>query len=269
MRYFAGIDAGSTYVKAAVIDENKRLAGFRVSKTGINANSTALKIMDELAEEIDIAKDDICSIIATGYGRRIIEPANESVTEIKAHAAGVRMSCPDGTKVKTVIDIGGQDSKVIVLDDSRDVENFVMNDKCAAGTGRFFEALARTLDIDVGDFSHISLKARSPCRINSLCVVFAESEVISLLARGKDLPDIVAGIHESMAKRIANMARKTGMKEEVVITGGGGLNPALVEALSCELMTDIITPEHPQMNGAFGAALLAFENAGIKKFKNN
>jgi predicted CoA-substrate-specific enzyme activase len=253
--YFAGIDAGSTYVKVAVMDDENRLVGCERNPTGIDADGTSRKMLAEITGKNGITSSAVRRIVATGYSRRNIETAHETVTEIKAHARGAGWTAPPGTDIRTVIDIGGQDSKVIVLDDAGDIANFAMNDKCAAGTGRFLESLARVLEMDVRDLGALSLVSSSPIDINSTCVVFAESEVISLVARKKKREDIVAGIHRSLAKRIAGMARKAGLAPEILLTGGGGLNEGIAEALEDALMLDIHVPEHPQFNGAIGAAL--------------
>jgi predicted CoA-substrate-specific enzyme activase len=257
MKCFAGIDAGSTYLKVALVDESAGLRGVRTVPTGIDARETARETLTTLCREQDIDAEAVAAITATGYSRRQIDIAKDNVTEIRAHAAGARWAAPDGIDVRTVIDVGGQDSKVIVLEEDGGIKNFVMNDKCAAGTGRFLEALARVLDVSVRDIGPMALRSKLPCQINSMCVVFAESEVISLLARRQDPVDIVAGIHVSMAKRIAVMARKAGLTGEVLLTGGGGLNPGLVAAFEDELLCDVHTAEHPQLNGAIGAALIA------------
>jgi predicted CoA-substrate-specific enzyme activase len=257
MKYFAGIDAGSTYVKVAVIDENGALAGYGRKPTGIDAAGASKKIIDAVAVDLKLTAASIERIVATGYSRRIIDIAHDSVTEIKAHSAGAVWSAPEGSKVRTVIDIGGQDSKIIVIDNAGEVVNFIMNDKCAAGTGRFLESLSRVLDVEVEDLGPISLKSGAPATINSTCAVFAESEVISLVARKKRPEDIVAGIHRALAKRIAGMARKAHMETDVLLTGGGGLNVGIAEALEEELQVDIHVSTHPQLNGALGAALIA------------
>jgi len=257
MNYFAGIDAGSTYVKVAVLNEEGDLAGHQHRPTGIDAAGHARTMLDSIMERIGQPTSRIGAITATGYSRRIIDVAEDTITEIRAHAAGARMTAPDGTQIRTVIDIGGQDSKVIVLGDDGETENFVMNDKCAAGTGRFLESLARVLELEVSELGSLSLESTAPAAINSTCVVFAESEVISLVARKTPRRDIVAGIHESLAKRIGGMARKARFESEILLTGGGGLNPGIVQALEDELMTDIHLPLHPQLNGAIGAARIA------------
>lgn len=257
MEYFAGIDAGSTYVKAVIIDNDGALLEYKVAFTGIDARTTSKKILEELCSQSGISIMDINAIISTGYSRRRIDIAHGNVTEIKAHAAGAVWAAPEGSKVRTIIDIGGQDSKVIVIDAQGETVHFVMNDKCAAGTGRFLEALARVLELSVEDIGPLSHKSKSPCRINSTCAVFAESEVISLLARGNRPEDIIAGIHGSMAKRIGGMARKARFEPDILITGGGALNPGLVAAFEDELLAEILVPKHPQFNGALGAAIIA------------
>ena len=258
--YFAGIDAGSTYVKMALLDSESRLVGFDLRPTGIDADGVSEKMLGAAAEKIGIDRKGIRRIIATGYGRRGIETAHDTVTEIKAHALGAGWSKPGDADIRTVIDIGGQDSKVIVLDKDYNVLNFTMNDKCAAGTGRFLESLARVLELDVSDLGPVSLTSARPLTINSTCVVFAESEVISLVARKKKREDIVAGIHWSLARRIAGMARKAGVTPGILLTGGGGRNEGIAEALEDALLEEIYIPENPQLNGAVGAAVFALES---------
>jgi predicted CoA-substrate-specific enzyme activase len=257
MDYYAGIDAGSTYLKVVVLDQEGKMLGREHKPTGINADKSAHEMIESIAGDNGIQAADIKNTIATGYSRRGISNAHETVTEIKAHARGAAWSAGQEAKVRTVIDIGGQDSKVIVINGGGVVDNFVMNDKCAAGTGRFLESLARVLELEVQDLGPISLESSLPLDINSTCVVFAETEVISLVARQKPREDIIAGIHYSLAKRVSAMARKAHFQSEVMLTGGGGLNPGLAQALEDELMTDVLVPEFPQFNGAIGAAMIA------------
>jgi len=264
MECYGGVDAGSTYIKAAIVDSNGGVQGYKVVPTGIDFRSTAREVFGELCDELGLSLSDIPAVISTGYGRRLIDIAGEDVTEIKAHAAGGIRTAPDGRRIGTIIDIGGQDSKVIIIDEDGETKNFAMNDKCAAGTGRFLEVISRVLKVDVEELGPLSLQAKVPCRINSLCAVFAESEVISLLARGKDRADIIAGIHMSLARRISGMARKTGVESDVLLTGGGALNPGLVAAFEDELMMDIYVAENPQLNGAIGAAFLGRDSNGEK-----
>ena len=214
-----------------------------------------------MLEQNRLDHDSVNRIIATGYSRRSIGMAHETVTEIKAHAAGAAWSAPVGSHVRTIIDMGGQDSKVILVNEKGETDNFVMNDKCAAGTGRFLESLARVLEIRVEDLGPLSLDSDLPLDINSTCVVFAESEVISLVARQKKREDIIAGIHHSLAKRVAAMARKARFEPDVLFTGGGGLNQGLALCLEEELMMEVLLPKYPQYNGAVGAALIAMRTA--------
>lgn len=257
MSFFAGIDAGSTYVKVAVMNRAGQLVGKDRRPTGIDADHNAQEMITKLIGQNGLASSDISKTIATGYSRRAIGSADDTVTEIKAHAKGAAWSAGNNHSIHTVIDIGGQDSKVIVIDDNGMVDNFAMNDKCAAGTGRFLESLARVLELQVEDLGPIALQSALPVDINSTCVVFAESEVISLIARRKPRADIIAGIHYSLAKRVAAMARKAHYQGQVMLTGGGGLNPGLAQALEDELMTDVLVPDFPQYNGAIGAAIMA------------
>lgn len=257
MKYYTGIDAGSTYIKIAILDQDGNLAGHNQTYTGVDAANTSRTLLDSILVDMGKTREDIVTIMATGYSRRIIDQANDTVTEIKAHAAGAQWSAPEDMLIRAVIDIGGQDSKVIVLDEQGETDNFVMNDKCAAGTGRFLESLARVLEVGVEDLGPLSLQSDNPASINSTCVVFAESEVISLIARKKPVADIVAGIHYSLAKRIAGMARKAKVEPDILLTGGGGLNKGILYALEDELMEDVHTPAFPQLNGAIGAAVLA------------
>lgn len=258
-RYFVGIDAGSTYLKVAMLDQERDLVGCDVASTGIDANGTAKRLMDGLCQKHGVEAGGIAHILATGYSRRNIGVAQDTVTEIQAHAKGAVWSAPPSLKIRTVVDIGGQDSKVIVLDDQGEISNFVMNDKCAAGTGRFLESLSRVLEIGIDQLGPVSLESVCPLSINSTCVVFAESEVISLIARSKKREDIAAGIHQSLASRIGGMARHAGAQAGILLTGGGGLNCGIAKALERELQADIHVSGNPQLNGAIGAAIIAQE----------
>ncbi len=254
--YFVGIDAGSTYVKTAFLDDQDKLAGYKRASTGINPDKVSREMINTITFENNINPDQIKTIVATGYSRRNIESAQSSITEINAHARGAVWSAPEGIDIHTIIDIGGQDSKVIILDKNQEISNFAMNDKCAAGTGRFLESLARVLELDITQLGPLSKESDMPLDINSTCVVFAESEVISLVARKKQSKDIVAGIHRSLARRISGMAKKAVLHPEILLTGGGGLNQGIQDALEEELFSDVHVPEHPQLNGAIGAALI-------------
>ena len=249
----AGSDIGSITAKAAIFDKGKIIAT-KIIFTGYNAELAGQKIYDEVLSEAGIGKTDIEKIVSTGYGRNAVAFADKSFTEIMAHATGAHFFNPH---IRSVIDIGGQDSKAILLDDKGKVKNFVMNDKCAAGTGRFLEVMARALEVNLDDFGTISQKSASPSKISSLCTVFAESEVISLISRGEKRQDIIAGIHESIAARVSSMLARVGVSEPVMITGGVARNAGVVDALMKKLGVHIAVSPYAQVNGAIGAAVLA------------
>ncbi|MDQ5985629.1 MAG: (R)-phenyllactate dehydratase activator [Syntrophus sp. SKADARSKE-3] len=253
--YTLGIDIGSITTKAAVM-EDKQLLNTKVIFTGYNAEGAANRIIHEILAESKLDRDVISSIIATGYGRKSVTSAKKAVTEIMCHGAG---ACFLNPQVRTIIDIGGQDSKVIAMDPSGKVINFAMNDKCAAGTGRFLEVMARALEVDLDDFGTLSLQADTPAKISSLCTVFAESEVISLIARGEERKNIIAGIHESIATRVSAMVNRVGLKEPVMMTGGVAKNLGVVKALEDKIGLRMTVSSHAQATGAIGAACLAFE----------
>ena len=257
MSVYAGLDGGSTYLKAALIDHNGRVLRTGVKSTGIDNNSGAKILLQQLCQEIGVSVPDY--IMATGYSRKILEVADDDVSEITAHAYGVRITAPHGYHPGLIVDIGGQDSKVIYLDEQYRVKNFSMNDKCAAGTGKFMEVIAQILETTIDKMGPISLESTAPCDINSTCVVFAQSEVISLVARKFDRRDILAGMHASMARRIVKMIRKNELNGDILMTGGGAMNIGLRRAFEDELMRDVYVANYPQFNGAIGAALIASE----------
>ncbi|MGD0280239.1 MAG: acyl-CoA dehydratase activase [Smithella sp.] len=249
----AGIDIGSITAKAAIIDTGKILAT-KVIFTGYNAELAGIKVYEEVLIQAGIDKNSIEKIVSTGYGRNSVNFANRSYTEIMCHAAGAHFLNPH---IRSIIDIGGQDSKAILLDDKGKVKNFVMNDKCAAGTGRFLEVMARAMEVNLDDFGAMSIKSKQPSKISSLCTVFAESEVISLIAKGEQRQDIIAGIHESVAARVSSMAGRVGLQEPVMITGGVARNMGVIHALEKKLEMKIEVSSYAQVNGAIGAAILA------------
>jgi predicted CoA-substrate-specific enzyme activase len=253
--YTLGIDVGSITTKAAVM-EDKRLLSTKIIFTGYHAEGAANRVIHEILAESKLERDVISSIIATGYGRKSVTSARKAVTEIMCHGAG---ACFLNPQIRTIIDIGGQDSKVIAMDPSGKVINFAMNDKCAAGTGRFLEVMARALEVDLDDFGILSLQADTPAKISSLCTVFAESEVISLIARGEERKNIIAGIHESIATRVSAMVNRVGLKEPVMMTGGVAKNIGVVKALEDKIGLRMAVSSHAQATGAIGAACLAFE----------
>jgi predicted CoA-substrate-specific enzyme activase len=258
MKYFAGIDIGSTAIKVALVDEKKRLTGVHIAASGSLFHKNAKEALACLLMEKGLAHDNVHYIIATGYGRKLFKEADDSISEITANAVGVHEVGSQNGGGRTIINIGGQDSKAIQLDKEGHVANFVMNDKCAAGTGRFLDVAARNLEIDLeelGDYHFSATKA--PLAINSTCTVFAESEIIGLLANGHGKGEIIAGIHHSIAKRTVRLAKRVGIEDYVYFDGGPALNKGLVAALEDELQRQIVVPEHPQVTTAIGAALLA------------
>ncbi len=248
-----GIDIGSITTKAALIRDGE-LAAVSLAFTGYNSEAAGRAVFEKLLAEASLDTERVDRIISTGYGRNSVTFADKALTEITCHAAGAHFIDPS---VRSIIDIGGQDSKSIVVDDKGKVKDFAMNDKCAAGTGRFLEVMARALELDLEEFGRMSLDAEKPSRISSLCTVFAESEVISLISKGESRENIIAGIHESIASRITAMARRTGVVSPVMMTGGVAKNAGIVKAIEDKLGTNLIISPQSQMTGAIGAAFLA------------
>jgi len=248
--YFAGIDIGSTMTKAVIM--NQGVISSIVGPTGPEQRRLANKVMENALQQANLPFEAITFLVATGYGRINVPFADKQVTEISCHARGVAHFFP---RCRTIIDIGGQDCKGIKIEMGRPVD-FVMNDKCAAGTGRFLEVIADALGIAIEDLSELALKSTQPAQISNICTVFAEQEVVSRLAEGVPLTDLVAGILESLASRISRMVNRLKVANEVVVTGGGAKNPALVEALSEKLGYGAYVPDDPLLTGAVGAALL-------------
>jgi (R)-2-hydroxyacyl-CoA dehydratese activating ATPase len=251
----AGIDIGAATAKAVILRGSEMLA-YTVIPTGHSVSRASDEVMRVTLEKCGLSQDKLEYIVATGYGRRSVTFANKVLTEIICHAAGVVSVMP---LVRTVIDIGGQDSKVIGLDSNGKVGNFVMNDKCAAGTGRFLEVMARVLEVDISEMGPSSLGADAPCQISSTCTVFAESEMVSLRAENKSRENIIAGIHRAMAHRIAVMGKSVGFIEQIVLTGGVAKNTGIIKSLRDEIGMAISIPPEPQIIGALGAAVLARE----------
>ena len=253
--YFAGIDLGSLTAKAAII-ENGELISHIVMPTGYNSIEISNKVIDECLKKTNLSREDIAFIVSTGYGRVNVPFAQKQVTEITCHARGASYIFPNA---KTVIDIGGQDSKAMSIDERGRVKDFVMNEKCAAGTGRFLEVMAHALEVDLDAFGNLSLTSEDPAKISSMCTVFAESEVISQIAKGLPKKDIIAGIHDAITSRVVSMARRVPIVDEVVLTGGVSKNIGVVKALEKNLGHEIHISELSQIAGALGAAILAKE----------
>lgn len=250
---FAGIDIGSTMTKVVIVDEKETNLASVIGPTGAEHRHLALKVMDEAIGQIGLSFEALDFIVATGYGRINVPFADKQITEITCHARGIRAIFPT---VRIIIDIGGQDSKGIKLDAAGKVANFVMNDKCAAGTGRFLEVIAETLGVKLADMGDVSLTAKEYVKISNTCTVFAEHEVTSRLAEGATIPEIVAGLHESIAGRVVNMVRHLGIEKDVVVTGGGAKNIGLVKAIEDKVGFTVLIPPEPFITGALGAALL-------------
>ncbi|RLB28565.1 MAG: 2-hydroxyglutaryl-CoA dehydratase [Deltaproteobacteria bacterium] len=259
--YFAGIDIGSTMTKVVIM--NKGIISSIIGPTGPEQRRLANKVMERALKEVDLPFKAITYIVATGYGRINVPFADKQITEISCHAKGVASFFPEA---KTVIDIGGQDCKGIRINSGKPID-FVMNDKCAAGTGRFLEIIADALGINIEKMGEIGLEGKKPAKISNICTVFAEQEVVSRLAEGVPLNDLVAGILESLANRISRMVNRLQVAEEVVVTGGGAKNVGLVKALSDKLGYNIVVPPEPLLTGAVGAALLG-KDIAHKALKN-
>ncbi len=254
--YFAGIDIGSMTTKVVIISDEKRIVGSSILPTGFSALRSAEEAINQAKEKASIKIGSISQMVATGYGRNLATMADERVTEITCHARGAfeRIGC-----ALILIDIGGQDSKVISITSTGKVDKFIMNERCAAGTGRFLEVMARALETDLDNMSIMALNASSRSKINSLCTVFAETEVIGLIARGVNRDEIASGICWSVAERISGMAKKMGFSDRVYISGGVAYNNAVISAISKQLGTDARMIDEPQLNGAYGAALIAMQ----------
>ncbi|MEA2040184.1 MAG: acyl-CoA dehydratase activase [Thermodesulfobacteriota bacterium] len=249
--YFAGIDIGSTMTKAVILD--KGIIASVIGPTGPEQRRLANKVMEEALKKAGISFECITYIIATGYGRINVPFADRQVTEISCHAKGIWDLFPEA---RTIIDIGGQDSKAIKIDQTGRPTDFIMNEKCAAGSGRFLEIIADTLNIKLEDMGEISLRSSNPAKISSVCTIWAQQEVAARLTEGVPISDLVAGIHESLANRVARMAKRLRVEDKVILTGGGGKNAGLAKALSSQLGHTILIPPEPLITGALGAALL-------------
>ena len=254
MKYYCGCDSGSTYTKCVIIDETGKMVANVTLKSKIQTVTSCQESLDQAIAQVPDLKgpEDLAYLVGTGYGRNRVPFADENISEISCHAMGVHIVNPS---IKAIIDIGGQDVKGIAVDSDGTVLNFAMNDKCAAGTGRFFEAMARAFEMDLSDFSKLSLQAKNVIPITSQCTVFAESEVISLVGEGKPVDEIAAGIELSVAKRCFVMAKKAGATDCITLTGGCAKNDGLKAAIEKVLKLKVIElPIDPQLMGALGAA---------------
>lgn len=263
MNYFGGCDVGSTYTKAVILDETGKIVSSITIKSKIRCQESAKEAMRTVLSAAGLSSpSDLKYLIGTGYGRNKVPFADENISEISCHAMGVHVTDPS---VKAIIDIGGQDVKGIAVDNDGTVKNFAMNDKCAAGTGRFFEAMARSFEMSLPEFSKLSLKAKNTIPITAQCTVFAESEVISLVAEGKPMEEIAAGIQMAVAKRCFVMAKKAGATDRIALTGGCAKNDGLKAAIEKVLKIKVVKLKtDPQLMGALGAAEFA-RRKGMRK----
>jgi len=251
-----GVDIGSLATKIVLLDDNK-LVDYRVDRSTYDFKRIGHNLFEDILEKNNLKSSDVY-VMSTGYGRNSIDIADDRITEITAHARGTQYFFPE---VHSVIDIGGQDSKAIVISKKTGkVIDFQMNDKCAAGTGRFLEVMAHALEVPIEEIGTFALKSNNPSAISSTCTVFAESEVISLFARGASKENIASGIHKSIARRVAGMAKRIGVTPQLVFCGGVAKNDAVKKYLEIELGFDIVRRKHPQLTGAIGAALIAQKN---------
>jgi len=253
---FAGVDVGAATAKTVILGDD-RILGYSIMPTGYDVKLAAQQVTIEAMERAGISRsiDELDYVISTGYARNAVTFANKSVTEIICHAKGAHFMIPE---TRTIVDIGGQDSKAIEVDEGGNVRDFVMNDKCAAGTGRFLDVMAEVLQVGaIDNMGPMSLQSGSPCNISSTCTIFAESEVVSLRAEGKSREDLIAGVHKAIASRVAVMAKRLRINPKVIFTGGVAKNIGVRSALEEEFGMDIFVPGEPQIIGALGAALLA------------
>jgi predicted CoA-substrate-specific enzyme activase len=251
--YVLGIDIGSGFSKAVVL-EGKALCAFAVMPSGGGYKETARKIADDALVKCGLSLTDISYTLSTGYGASAVDFADQSATDISCHAFAINHLF---RTVGTVVDIGAQFSKVIRVDESGKVTHFILNEKCAGGSGRFLQIIARMLHVNFEEIGELSLKAQKPVEFTTGCAVFAESEAVSRVAEGARIEDILAGIHKAMASKIVNLVVRTGLVQDCAVTGGGAKDIGLVRSLEAELGTVVLVPEQPQITAAYGAALVA------------
>ncbi len=257
MKYAAGIDVGSTQTKCIIIDENKKIVARALTDTGANITRAGERGYEAVLAAGSIAREDVLCVVGTGYGRFKVSFGDLQITEITCHAKGASMLFPD---TATVIDMGGQDAKGISVQNG-EVVDFVMNDKCAAGTGRFLSTAAETLGLSLDEIGAISLQARNPVRLSTVCTVFVESDIMSYVAQGKKTEDILGGIHSAIAARTIALVRRVGLKPSYTFTGGVSLNVGMVQMLEEKLGAKLnVSPDSHYM-GAIGAAVFALEHA--------
>jgi len=254
--YFMGVDLGSTTAKAVVLNDQAKVLSAHIVQMGAVSRRGMEQAVESALASAGITQKDIRYTIGTGYGRRLVPEVGRTFTEITCHARGVAALFPEAN---LVIDIGGQDSKVIALDEQGLVDNFAMNDRCASGTGRFYEVLARALECDISEVGALAMKGTQDLEVSTMCATFAETEIISLLAEGADPADVAASVHRAIAHRALGLVAMVGKRDGIIMTGGVAKNPAAVHFLEAALKQKMQVPDDPQIMGAYGAALLALE----------
>ncbi len=258
MIYACGVDVGSTQTKAVVLDESRKVVGTALISTGANVIKAAEKAFPIAVAAAKIRPQDVAHVVGTGYGRYKVTFGQSQITEIACHAKGAHAAFP---KTKTVVDMGGQDTKIIRIGDAGEVIDFSMNDKCAAGTGRFLASAADVAGVDLSEIGPLALKGKKPVRLTTVCTVFVESDIMSYLAQGKKLEDVMAGVHRAIAARTVSLAARVGVEEEVTFTGGVTKNIGMVRALEEKLGCRINVSPEGHFTGALGGALFALEKA--------
>ena len=255
--YVLGLDVGSASSKVVILDDDKNIVSSSVVQVGTGSSGPS-RALNEALGKVNLTLDDMKKIVATGYGRYSFERADKQISEISCHAKGIFHLVPTA---RTIIDIGGQDAKAIRLDDNGMVSQFFMNDKCAAGTGRFLDVMARVLEINITEMADYDSRATEVVNVSSTCTVFAESEVISHLSNNIPKENIIAGIHASVASKACGLAYRAGLADDIVMSGGVAQNAGVVRAISRELRRPVIVAPNPQIAGALGAALFAYDEA--------
>lgn len=257
MAYGAGVDVGSTQTKAVIIDEDRNIVGRSLLDTGANVIKAAESSYVAALGSAGIDEREVEYVIGTGYGRYRVTFGNSQVTEISCHGRGAVHLFPE---TRTVVDMGGQDTKAIAVNAKGEITDFCMNDKCAAGTGRFLGAAAAALDIPIDDLGPVSLQSTKPIKISTTCTVFAESEVLAWIGKGKKIEDILWGVHKSIASRSAGLMRRVGINDEITFTGGVTRNKGMVKALEDRIEKPLNISDDCHYMGALGAALFAMDN---------
>src|SRR5574341_990770 len=257
MAYAAGVDVGSTQTKAVVIDSARRIVARALTETGANVTRAAEQAFQQALAAADVREEEVEYVVGTGYGRYKVTFGNTQVTEISCHGRGAVQMFPN---TRTVIDMGGQDTKAIRVSPAGEIVDFCMNDKCAAGTGRFLGAASAALNIPLEGLGPAALRGERPVKISTTCTVFAESEILSWLGKGRKIEDILLGVHQSIATRSVGLLRRVGVEEQVTFTGGVARNIAMIAALNEKLGLEVNVSEESHFMGALGAALFALDH---------